>query len=93
MEKNQKQIDENIYDEACKLQAEIKSLSKKLDHCKELIKKQLGDKEVGLIGDTIAVTYNRSERVTVDSNKLQKDYPEIYEDCKKVTEVRTFLFK
>lgn len=67
--------------------AELKELETK---ARDAIEEALGDNTDGVLDGETVVTWKYSKRVALDQKVLQKSYPDVYEACKGVTEVRRF---
>jgi predicted phage-related endonuclease len=76
---------ESMKDTAKKLDAEIKSQE-------NIIKAFLGDAETA-VGTDWAVTWKTSKRTGIDSARLKRERPDIFEHYQKTTESRTFRTK
>ena len=87
------ELDASLVLEITDLEAESKVLEDRIKELKELVKKQLGNATIGKIGDATVATYNESARTAVDSKKLKEEYPDVYENVKKISRIRTLLIK
>ena len=67
--------------------AEIKDVE---DKARDALEQTLGDDTVGTLDGHEAVTWKFFKRNALDQKMLKSAYPEIYESCKRVTEVRRF---
>lgn len=66
-----------------KLESEVKE---KINLHKAHIKKALLDREGNFAcTEKAKITYKTQERSTVDTQKLKKEYPDVYQNCKKVS--------
>ena len=48
-----------------------------------IIKCLMGDDEIATIGDRKVTWKNQKGRITVDTKKLKKEFPDVYEACMK----------
>jgi predicted phage-related endonuclease len=67
--------------------AELKAAE---DAARDAIEQALGDNDEGKLDGDVVVTWKFHKRNALDQNFLKDTYPELYESCKKVTEVRRF---
>lgn len=67
--------------------AELKQLE---ENARAAIEAELGDSDEGTLDDHVVVTWKSYKRNALDQKMLRDAYPEIYEACKRVTEVRRF---
>lgn len=75
------QYDMQRYDEICSM---IKRLETEKKEREQQMQMEMEDAEIGWIGHRKVTWSTRAPRVTVDSKKLKKDYPDVYEATKKV---------
>ena len=68
-------------------EAEIKDIKEK---ARAEIEAALGDNEAGTVDGELAITWQSSKRRQLDQDALKKAHPDIVEEFKKTTEVRTF---
>jgi predicted phage-related endonuclease len=54
------------------------------------IEAELGDCDEGTLDGHVVVTWKSHKRNALDQKLLQTMYPEVYENCKRVSEVRRF---
>jgi predicted phage-related endonuclease len=57
---------------------------------RDAIEQALGDNDEGELDGHPAVTWKYIKRNALDQKFLRETYPELYESCKRVTEVRRF---
>ena len=57
---------------------------------RDAIEQALGDNDEGELDGHPVVTWKYFKRKALDQTFLRETYPELYESCKKVTEVRRF---
>jgi len=57
---------------------------------RDAIEQALGDNDEGELDGHTVVTWKYFKRNALDQTFLRETYPELYESCKKVTEVRRF---
>lgn len=74
------------------LTAEAKYLDQKINAIKERIKLKMGDAPAGWSAN-YSISYKSQSRTTVDSKKLQKDFPQAYAACTKQSTTRIFKYK
>lgn len=67
--------------------AELKELE---DRARPALEAALGDATEGTLDGHIAVTWKFYKRNALDQKLLKAAYPEIYETCRSLTEVRRF---
>jgi predicted phage-related endonuclease len=67
--------------------AELKELE---DRARPALEEALGDATEGTLDGDVAVTWKYSKRRALDQRLLRTTFPEIYETCRTVTEVRRF---
>lgn len=67
--------------------AELKELE---DRARPALEAALGDATEGTLDGHIVVTWKFYKRNTLDQKLLKATYPEIYEACRSLTEVRRF---
>lgn len=71
---------------------EQKDVEKKINEIKEKIKLRMGDAPAGWSMNYTA-SYKSQTRTTVDSKKLQKEFPQAYAACTKQSTARIFKYK
>lgn len=73
---------------------EVKNRKAELKAAEELardaIEQALGDSDEGEIDGHVVVTWRYIKRNALDQQFLRDTYPDLYESCKRVTEVRRF---
>lgn len=74
------------------LTAEAKELDTKINTIKERIKLKMGDAGNGWSAN-YSISYRSQTRTTVDSKKLQQDFPQAYAACTKQSISRIFKYK
>jgi predicted phage-related endonuclease len=67
--------------------AELKAAE---DAARDAIEQALGDNDEGELDGHLVVTWKYFKRKALDQTFLKDTYPELYESCKKVAEVRRF---
>lgn len=67
--------------------AELKQLE---ETARETIELALGDNDEGTLDGHVVVTWKTHKRKALNQKLLRDTYPDIYENCKDVTEVRRF---
>jgi len=67
--------------------AELKAAE---DAARDALQQALGDNDEGKLDGDVVVTWKFHKRNALDQTFLKDTYPELYESCKKVTEVRRF---
>lgn len=67
--------------------AELKELE---DTARAAIEAELGDADEGTLDGHVVVTWKSYKRNALDQKLLRSSYPEIYESCKRTSEVRRF---
>lgn len=78
-------------DSYIKLSDEIKKKSKAADELKRLLALYMKKNEQLLdMNGSLVATWKASERKSLDTQQLKKDYPDIYEECLKTSTSRTF---
>ena len=66
--------------------SEVKEKKIRMNFHKANIKKALLDAEGNFaFTEKAKITYKTQERSTVDTQKLKKEYPDVYQNCKKVS--------
>ena len=60
------------------------------DKARDAIEQALGDDTVGTLDGHDAITWKYFKRNALDQNALKTAFPDIYETCKRTTEVRRF---
>ncbi len=74
------------------LKEQIKELEAEKKGYENIFKHELGDTSSGFIGN-YAVNWKLQSRSSVDTKKLQSEYPEVYGKCIKTTSFRKFEIK
>jgi putative phage-type endonuclease len=74
------------------LKGKSKELDEQIAECENKLKDLLRENEIGFCGDK-KVIWKSSSRTTVDSKTLKSKYPQIYEECSKTLNTRTFSIK
>lgn len=67
--------------------AELKTLE---DQARDAIEQALGDNEIGVLDGHVAVTWKTHTQNRLDQQTLKKTFPDIYEVCRKTSDVRRF---
>lgn len=67
--------------------AEIKAAE---ELARDAIEQALGDNDTGELDGHVVVTWKYIKRNALDQKFLRDTYPDLYESCKRVTEVRRF---
>lgn len=67
--------------------AELKELE---ERARPALEEALGDDTEGVLDGNVVVTWKYHKRHALDQKVLRATFPEIYETCKTVTEVRRF---
>jgi predicted phage-related endonuclease len=67
--------------------AELKQIE---EAARDAIQAELGDNDEGTLDGHVVVTWKSYKRNALDQKMLREAYPEIYESCKRVAEVRRF---
>lgn len=67
--------------------AEIKDLE---DQARLALEAALGDNDAGALDGHDVVTWRSYKRTSLDQQALKQTFPEIYEVCRRTTEVRRF---
>lgn len=70
--------------------AEEEAAAARRQEAENKLKALLEDKEVGLLGGKPVVTWKNFTRKTIDSKRLKKDYPDIYDQYAKESTYRKF---
>ena len=71
-----------------------KRVEEELKKAENQLKCMMGDDEIGLCGDRKVTWKTTVGRTTIDSKKLKSEYPDVWEECKKVgNPTRTFKVK
>ena len=70
--------------------AEEEAAAARRQEAENKLKALLEDKEVGLLGGKPVVTWKNFTRKTIDSKRLKKDYPDIYDQYAKESTYRQF---
>lgn len=60
------------------------------DRAREAIQAELRDCDEGTLDGHVVVTWKSHKRHALDQKLLREAYPEVYEGCKRATEVRRF---
>lgn len=71
---------------------QIKKLESEKNRFENIFKDQIGDASRGTLGNYM-INWKKQTRNSVDSKKLQKDYPAIYDECLKSSSFRKFEVK
>ncbi|CAB5237978.1 Putative phage-type endonuclease [uncultured Caudovirales phage] len=72
---------------------EVAAAERQIDLFTDLIKKSLGDAEIGIYDGTQVVTWRESQSSRFDSTAFKKDFPEIHKQYTKGYASRRFLVK
>lgn len=83
---------DTLGDEIMELKAQIKELEAQVKEKQAAIKNAIGDNLRG-VSYRYEYTWAPRSRTSVDSNKLRQQYPDVYDDCIKVTEYRQLGIK
>lgn len=67
--------------------AELKAAE---DAARDALEQALGDNDEGELDGHVVVTWKFFKRNVLDQTFFKDTYPDLYESCKKVTEVRRF---
>ena len=67
--------------------AELKEAEEK---ARDALEQALGDTDEGSLDGHVVVTWKFIKRNALDQKFLRETYPDLYESCKRVTEVRRF---
>lgn len=67
--------------------AELKTLE---EQARDAIEAALGDNDLGSLDGHIAVTWKTHTQTRLDQQALKKTFPDIYEACRKTSDVRRF---
>jgi predicted phage-related endonuclease len=67
--------------------AELKAAE---DSARDALEQALGDSDEGELDGHTVVTWKSFKRNSLDQTFLRETYPELYESCKRITEVRRF---
>lgn len=67
--------------------AELKAAE---DAARDALQQALGDNDEGELDGHVVVTWKFFKRNALDQTFLKDTYPELFESCKRVTEVRRF---
>lgn len=79
---------ENQLIERTELDSQIKELEKRKKTIENSIRAELGTAGKGICPG-YSISYKPSTRESIDLDKLREEWPEVAEDCKKITESRT----
>jgi len=60
------------------------------DRARDALEQALGDSDEGALDGHVVVTWKFLKRNALDQKFLRETYPDLYESCKRVTEVRRF---
>jgi predicted phage-related endonuclease len=60
------------------------------DRARDALEQALGDNTDGELDGHVVVTWRYFKRNSLDQQFLKQTYPDLYESCKRVTEVRRF---
>lgn len=60
------------------------------DKARDAVEQALGDNAEGILDGHTAVTWKFHKRTALDQQALKRSFPDIYEVCRKTTEVRRF---
>lgn len=58
---------------------------------RDALEQALGDADEGALDGHVVVTWKFQKRNALDQRFLRETYPDLYESCKRVTEVRRFV--
>lgn len=83
---------DTLGDEIMELKAKIKELEAQVKEKQAAIKNAIGNNLRG-VSYRYEYTWAPRSRTSVDSNKLRQQYPDVYDDCIKVTEYRQLGIK
>lgn len=67
--------------------AELKTLE---EQARDAIEAALGDNDLGSLDGHIAVTWKTHTQNRLDQQALKKSFPDVYESCRKTSDVRRF---
>ena len=74
--------------------AEVKNRKAELkateDLARDALQQALGDSDEGELDGHVVVTWKSYKRNALDQKFLRETYPDLYESCKRITEVRRF---
>lgn len=83
-----------VVKEISMLREEIRILGEREKLLKNQVGKILGDKEFVCNEDGVEVlTYRKQLQTRLDSERIKKEWPDLYEEYSKTVEVRTLLIK
>lgn len=69
-------------------EAEIKEAK---DKARDAIEQALGDNDTGTLDGHDVISWRYSKRKALDQRVLRATYPDVFDDCQRVTEVRRFV--